>query len=394
MADIRQHVDLTHPFEVEIVPNDCDDTVLYFGLVDFVKQSRQPAPQPMNEAATKKWKCIVWDLDNTLWEGTLIEDGPSKLHVKKEVVRVIEETDRRGILHSIASKNNREDALGVLKANGLSEYFLQPQIGWNPKSESIARIAKLLNIGIDTLAFIDDQEFEREEVKAALPQVALIDAKDCAALPDRAECQVPVTEESRQRRLMYRQQEQRDATLDNFKGDYSAFLKDCHIQLQIGPLNEENIERVYELAQRTNQMNFSGNRYPQDKLQEIMRSDAYETYVMKCTDKFGSYGIVGFAVVDIHEPRLLDLMFSCRIQSKRVEHAFFSFLLNRLVRLKPGAIYANYKRTEKNAPAGKVFEEVGFERAGEEAGITSFIFDAGRSIPDDKIIEVLVEANS
>jgi len=244
------------------------------------------------------------------------------------------------------------------------------------------------------LAFVDDQAFEREEVKAGLPQVALIDAKDCAGIPDRPECQVPVTEESRQRRQMYRQQELRDTTLENFKGDYSAFLRDCHIQLEIGPLAEANLDRVYELAQRTNQMNFSGNRYPQDQLRAIMASDHHETIVMKCSDRFGSYGIVGFAVVDTREPRLLDLMFSCRIQSKRVEHAFFTSLLSRHRQTEPRDFYANYKKTDKNAPAGRVFEEIGFERVDEKDGITSFVFRSDTDIPDDKIIRVIPDARS
>ena len=92
-----------------------------------------------------------------------------------------------------------------------------------------------------------------------------------------------------------------------------------------------NLKRVYELAQRTNQLNFSGNRYQEAQLVEIMGSDFLETYVIDCSDRFGDYGIVGFGVVDIRVPLLLDLMFSCRIQGKRVEHAVLSFLLKRFV---------------------------------------------------------------
>ena len=214
----------------------------------------------------------------------------------------------------------------------------------------MSRIARLLNIGVDSLAFVDDQPFEREEVRAALPQVAVIDARESAGLPDRPECRVPVTEESRARRSLYRQQERRDAVLEAFPGDYTSFLKDCGIQLRLSPLSEANLERVYELAQRTNQMNFSGNRYPREQLREIMRSPHHETFVMGCSDKFGSYGIVGFAVVDLREPRLLDLMFSCRIQSKRVEHAFLGYLLTRYARLQSRDLHASYRRTEKNGP--------------------------------------------
>lgn len=387
-TDITGGGDFDRPFEVEIVPNDCDDTTLYFGIMDFVRERPGVAAGASSSPQNKKWKCIVWDLDQTLWEGILIEDGPARLRVKPEVVAVIEETDRRGILHSIASKNDPDEALKVLDSSGLSGYFLYPQIGWRPKSESVSRIARLLNIGVDSLAFVDDQPFEREEVRAALPQVAVIDARESAGLPDRPECRVPVTEESRARRSLYRQQERRDAVLEAFPGDYTSFLKDCGIQLRLSPLSEANLERVYELAQRTNQMNFSGNRYPREQLREIMRSPHHETFVMGCSDKFGSYGIVGFAVVDLREPRLLDLMFSCRIQSKRVEHAFLGYLLTRYARLQSRDLHASYRRTEKNVPAGRVFEEIGFRLEAENGDVQSLVFPKDRAWPDEGLIAI------
>jgi len=381
-------------FEVEIVPNQADDTTLYFGLVDFIKRKASVALNgsasngaPANGKA-KPWKCIVWDLDNTLWDGVLIEDGIEKLRLKQGVVDVIKETDRRGILHSIASKNNRDDALKFLEMCGLSEYFLHPQISWEPKSQSIANVAQALNIGIDSLAFVDDQPFEREEVRAALPQVSVIDAAEFAAIPARAECQVPITEESKSRRLMYRQQEQREGVLKSHNGDYKTFLKACDIRLSISPLNQENQERVYELAQRTNQMNFSGSRYPREALRELIGSPDKQTFVMKCEDKFGSYGVVGFSVVDAREPRLLDLMFSCRIQSKRIEHAFLAFVLRKFGPATGRNFFANYRKTAKNTASGKVFEEIGFVVEREENGLSSLKFEAGLAVPDDGIISI------
>lgn len=388
-AEIFRNLDTGLPFEIEIVPNDCDDTILYFGTMDFVRDSRKQKLDTFKASEEKKWKCLVWDLDNTLWDGILVEDGADKLRLRQGAIDVIREMDKRGILHSIASKNNREDALNVLRSFNLLEYFLHPQISWQPKSIAVARIAQLLNIGIDTLAFVDDQPFEREEVKVALPQVAVIDARDCGIIPGLPQCQVPVTEESRQRRQMYRQQEQRDTILEAFSGDYMGFLKECDIQMNIMPLNEQNLDRVYELAQRTNQMNFSGNRYPLSELRAMSQRDSLETYVMKCSDKFGSYGIVGFAVVEIKEPRLKDLMFSCRIQSKRVEHAFLSSVLNKYVAIQSRDFFADYRKTDKNAPAGKVFEEMGFELIGENNGVQSLFFRRGRSVPDDRIITIV-----
>ena len=119
-----------------------------------------------------------------------------------------------------------------------------------------------------------------------------------------------------------------------------------------------------------------------------MTSPFCETYVIDCCDRFGDYGIVGFAVVDIRGPRLLDLMFSCRIQSKRVEHAVLGFLLKRFVHGTKRDFYANYRRTTKNAPSGKVFDEMGFEPVAEDDGVLSLVFKEGREILDDQIIKI------
>ena len=113
-----------------------------------------------------------------------------------------------------------------------------PQIQWQPKSQSIAHIAQLLNIGVDAVAFVDDQPFEREEVKAVLPQVLVIDAADYAGIPDLPECRVPVTDESKSRRLMYREQELRKTVLESYKGDYLGFLRSCRMEIGIRPLEE------------------------------------------------------------------------------------------------------------------------------------------------------------
>lgn len=390
--EIVKEVDLMQPFEVEIVPNEADDTVLYFGLMDFVwphtvlQSKREEAPKD------RKWKCIVWDLDNTLWDGTLIEDGPERVRLREDVVAVIKEIDRRGILHSVASKNNHDDAFKVLQAHGLEEYFLHPQISWTPKSQALARIAQLLNIGIDSLAFVDDQVFEREEVRAALPQVDVLDACESSSILTRYECQVPVTEESQQRRAMYRQEEKRKHVQESFHGDYTKFLRECRIELILDQLTKDNLERVYELAQRTNQMNFSGSRYPREQLDAIRQNQNLDTYVMRCTDRFGSYGIVGFAVVDTKEPRLVDLMFSCRIQSKRIEHEFLGHILDKYGRGGQRDFFANYRKTSKNAQAGKVFEEIGFEEVRQEEGVVLLKFASGQTVHHEGIVRIVSEA--
>lgn len=393
--EINQAVDLAKPFEVELVLNNSENTVLYFGLVDFVAEKTAPpaaevertAPASNESAKAKPVKCVVWDLDHTLWEGVLVEDGAERLRLKESVLRVIRELDSRGILNSVASKNNPDEAMAMLEKFGVAEYMLCPQISWGPKSQAVSRIAQQLNIGIDSLAFVDDQPFERAEVQAAHPEVAVFDANEHQQILSKPRFDVPVTDESRSRRAMYREQEQRQRVLESHPGDYFGFLRECRMNVEVTALDETNLQRVYELAQRTNQLNFSGSRYEIADLERIKSDRNLETQVIKCSDRFGQYGIVGFAVIDLRERRLLDLMFSCRVQSKRVEHAVLAAMLKRFAPEPGTAFFANYRKTKKNAPGGKVFDEMGFEIQQEnEDGLRDLRFDGGNPVLDDGVV--------
>lgn len=385
-AQIQSVVNLHAPFSVDIIPNDiADDTALYFGLVDFVKTAAKPAGKAEKGPSLK---CVVWDLDNTMWSGILVEDGADKLTLKPGIADLIRELDRRGILHSVASKNNFDEAMAVLKKYSLDEYFLHPQISWAPKSEALKAIASKLNIGIDTLMLVDDSEFELAQVQAGCPGVQVLHADRYREIAELPQAKVPVTEESTSRRKMYQQDAVRSGAADSFAGDYLGFLRDCRIELRIEPISPANLERVHELTQRTNQMNFSGNRYERKLLEEISGTPHLDTYVIGCQDRFGTYGIVGFSIVDSREPRMTDLMFSCRIQAKRVEHAFLTYLLKKYRQRKDGDFRANWRKTPRNAPSGQVFADIGMREEETKDGVTSLVFSRELAIPDDEIVQI------
>lgn len=383
---------LRAPFDVELIPNDiADGTTLCFGLIDFVREASTPPNRPDK---VKTVKCVVWDLDHTMWDGILVEDGPSGLTLKPGIVEVIQELDRRGILNSIASKNNLQEAWPVLENFGIASYFLVPQISWSPKSQALEAIAADLNIDIDTLLFIDDSPFELEQVKTTCPDVRVVVAPAYLSLLDRPDCQVTITAEASSRRKMYQDDSARRDVAQQFEGDYLRFLKQCGLELTIRSLADENIERVHELTQRTNQMNFSGTRYSRSVLEGILGDPDIDTYVLSCRDRFGSYGVVGFSVVDRREPRMTDLMFSCRIQSKRVEHAFLAHLLRRYIDECGGDVWANYRKTPRNEPSGRVFSDIGMEEVSVNDGVTSLVFRKERPILDDGIVTITNECTS
>jgi len=393
--EISKFLDVSTPFTIDLVPNEDEtETTLYFGIMDFVREvapKTEAQPKGGKDEKEKKVKCVVWDLDNTMWDGVLVEDGPEKLRLKPGIAETLKALDERGILHSIASKNNSEEALAVLKRFGIDEYFLCPQISWEPKSRGVQTIAKQLNIGLDTFLFVDDSPFEREEVNTVCPEVRALDATQYLEIPAMDICQVPVTDESRERRQMYKVESQRLSLADNFGNDYLAFLRYCNIRLNISPMTRENLPRVHELTQRTNQMNFSGNRYEKSVLEGILSMPHLDTYVLEVEDRFGSYGIVGFSVVDSRTPLMTDLMFSCRVQAKRVEHAFLAYLIRKYIAQTGTDFQANYRKTSRNAPSGKVFDDMLLEEIKVEDGVSRLLFPRDREVPDDGIMEVVAQ---
>lgn len=276
-----------------------------------------------------KIKCVVWDLDHTLWEGVLTED--SSVRLRPEAVEVIKTLDERGILQSIASKNNEDQAMEKLTEFGLADYFLYPQIHWNPKSHSIAQIAKDINIGLDTIAFLDDQPFEREEVTFAHPDVLTLDVADLPAILN-LDVMIPrfITDDSAKRREMYQSDITRKTLEDTFEGSQDQFLSTLGLKLDIKKARLEDLKRAEELTQRTNQLNTTGYTYDYDELAHFSTSEDHLLLVAGLEDKYGTYGKIGLVLVDKFPGvwRIRLLLMSCRVMSRGVGGVLITFIRN------------------------------------------------------------------
>jgi predicted enzyme involved in methoxymalonyl-ACP biosynthesis len=135
-------------------------------------------------------------------------------------------------------------------------------------------------------------------------------------------------------------------------------------------------------------MSFSGNRYTREQLRELLARPDIDTYVLDCEDRFGSYGTVGFCVLNRPEARMTDLMFSCRIQGKRVEHAFVAHLIRKYRERGAPAFVVDYRRTKKNAGPGKVFDDLNFRLLNEAEGVTRLAFPASQAVPEESFISI------
>ena len=228
------------------------------------------APISSSESDDTPIKCLVWDLDQTLWNGVLSEGD--NVTINPGCRSLIQQLDERGILQSIASKNEASEALAILEKEQLEQYFLYPQINWNPKSSSIQTIAKALNIGTDSIAFVDDQAYEREEVIFAVPETRVYSTEQIPEISKLPEFNPSnITEDAKLRRQMYMEDELRQVAESAFKGPNEPFLKSLEMEMQVTLATELDLDRLSELTQRTHQLNTTGISFSQAELKSMLK---------------------------------------------------------------------------------------------------------------------------
>ena len=293
-------------------------------------------------------KCLAWDLDDTLWRGTLAEDGADGCVPKPESVALARELDRRGIVNSVVSRNDAEEALAALRRFGLEELFVFPQFGWGPKSEGLKALAGEMNVSLDSIAFVDDREEQRAEVAANAFGVRVFDSAEVARLAGRKEFRPPSSPESASRRVRYREEMLRRADLKtSFKGDAGAFEKASGLSFEFLPVAGDAVERCLELVNRTNQLNMSGRRYSRESFARLL--EECETKAVRVWDRYGDYGTVGF--VAAKGRHVVELCFSCRVARRGVERRVLGALAD------GGRLTADMVATERNAPIREIMEE-------------------------------------
>lgn len=324
----------------------------------------------MNQA--KKVKCVVWDLDNTLWDGTLLEGDDLKIN--ENAVRVIKALDERGILNSIASKNEYGFAVKKLHDFGLNDFFLHPQINWNAKHSSVKKIAELLKIGIDSFAFVDDQEFELDEVKYSLPEVVCINSNQIDEILQMPEMNPTfITQDSRIRRKMYQSDIRRDEIENSFEGPKQNFLISLGMKFTITKATEDDLQRAEELTVRTHQLNTTGYTYSYEELKGFINSDKHLLLISSLEDKYGTYGKIGLALVEINDKfwNIKLLLMSCRVISRGVGNVMLTHIMN-MAKKQGARLLAELIPTEKNRMMYVTYKFAGFKQVSCQDGLITF----------------------
>ena len=330
-------------------------------------------------------KAVVVDLDNTLWGGVVGEAGSEGIRMADDraghpwlgVQRALLDLHNRGIILAIASKNNPGDAMPVLESHAdmvlRPEHFAALRINWNDKAQSIREIASELNIGIDAIAFLDDNPAERELVALALPEVHVIDLPEDPAGFAAAIRASPLFErlslshEDRERGRLYAEQRQR-AELQTGVATLEDYYRSLCQSLQILGPTEQTIPRIAQLTQKTNQFNLTTRRYSEQQIAEMARHPGTEILAVRVRDRFGDNGIVGVAIM-VRDGTLAEidsLLLSCRVIGRTVETALLAVLAERARRKGASMLKGTFLPTARNMPAAGFYPSHEFTRAAEE----------------------------
>lgn len=326
-------------------------------------------------------KCIVLDLDHTLWGGIVGEDGPQNLLLGddgpgkafRDAQSVLLQYYETGTLLAICSRNDEELALSVLRDHpGMilrPEHFASMRINWQDKATNLREIAKELNLGLDSLVYLDDSAFEREQIRRVTPGVTVADLPaDPADYPSFL-AQLPyfealtLTEDDRNRGQMYVGDRQR-RKLQHASATLGEFLEGLNIHVSVQRAARPLLPRLAQLTQRTNQFNLTNRRYTETDLLELAQQDGWRLYSALSRDRIGDSGIVGAALVELDKPgataRLDTFLLSCRVLGRGIESAFLSGVLLNMEAAGMKSVQAEFVPSERNSPAKDFLSRNGF----------------------------------
>ena len=326
-------------------------------------------------------KCIVLDLDNTLWGGVIGEDGFNNIKLGDnpigrsfvEFQKRLLALNQRGIILAINSKNNFDDAMKVINEHPnmilREDNFGCIKINWNDKVTNLHEISSELNIGLDSFVFFDDDPINREFVKSQLNQVLVVDlpsdsAKFAHILTEMNVFEsLKITEEDKKRKDMYLGQRKR-VEFENKIGDFNEFLKQMDIQVLIKKADGFSIPRISQLTLKTNQFNLTTKRYQEDQISSFSDDKNRIVECAQVSDKFGDNGITGVYIVEKkNDEWIIDtFLLSCRIIGRGVEDIMLSQLIERARKENVKKIKGKFIPTKKNKPAENFYEEFGFKK--------------------------------
>ncbi len=350
-------------------------------------------------------KCIVLDLDNTLWGGVVGEDGldgiklgdssPGNAFVEFQY-RLLSLWER-GIILAINSKNNSDDALQAIKDHPnmilREKNFACMKINWNDKVTNFKEISSELNIGLNSMVFLDDDPVNREFVRTELPEVLTVDLSSDPS--NYARCLMElndfnvftITDEDLDRGKMYFEQKQR-VDFSKSASNIDDFLKQLDIKVKIKNADQFTIPRISQLTLKTNQFNLTTHRYQEEEIRTFSQSGEMLVGCAQVEDKFGDNGITGVFIVKKHKNEwdLDTFLLSCRVMGRKVEDGILSHILEKAKTEGVKRVRAKYLPSKKNIPCQSFLPDSGFKKEGDD-----WIFNLDNTIKTPEHLTVISE---
>ena len=346
MAQLRLVTEVAAKYKVEIP---FAEVVNVTSLWEFLRR--------LNGGAVKK--VVAVDLDNTLWDGVIGEDGLAGIRAKPAFERKLKDLKDRGVLLVALSKNSLEDGLkglGCLEVLKKDD-FIAWRINWDCKAENLVQVAEELNLGIDAFVFVDDNPAERLEMQAKLPAVTV------AAFPPNLSAYFPpreITEEDRHKTEEYRAEAERRRCLagmrDEMREVREEVFRELGVEVEIHPILDSEVARVAQLSQKANQFNVCTNRYSEDEVRTLAKDGLVVTAHAK--DKFGDQGLVAYVIVSGTE--IVDWVMSCRTMGRGIEERVESEVERLMAARGVTRLSASWRDSGRNAPVRELFERFGF----------------------------------
>jgi FkbH-like protein len=332
-------------------------------------------------------KCIVLDLDNTLWGGIVGEDGFEGIELSThypgtsfiEFQKIILALHERGVILAINSRNNEDEALKVIREHPymvLREHnFASIKINWNDKISNMKAIADELNIGLDSLVYFDDDPINREVMSKALPEVMTISLPQDPALyaPSLMDLNdfstLAITEEDKKRGQMYIEERKR-SQLEKSVGNLDDFLSQLNIRINIKKADPFTIPRIAQLVQKTNQFNLTTIRFQEEEILKFYKDKNMLVGCAQTADKFGDNGITGVFIIEKNPERsewtIKEFLLSCRVMGRRIENGIMHFILSEAKKEGIKKVKGKYIPTKKNKPCEEFLPSSGFKKEGDE----------------------------
>ncbi len=350
-------------------------------------------------------KAIIFDCDNTLWKGIIGEDGMEGIDMSPNtksgkfyniVQRIVLHLSKKGIIIGLCSKNNEQDVLDVLcnhKDMILKEdNIVIKKINWQDKATNLRKIASELNIGTDSIVFVDDSTFEINLIKEQLPEIQTIQVPD--SISDYPKLLLKniytyfdseLNNEDSKKTEMYKQQFMRE----NSKNEYSSiedYLTSLEIELTVIKNEKDYTPRIAQLSQKTNQFNLTTKRYTDGQIENFMVNNKNNVYAMFVKDKFGDNGLTGVCIVieDDKNPQnvILDsFLMSCRIIGRNIEYVFINYIIKDLIKSGYQKISASFILTKKNSQVEEFYEKIGFKIVHKSEGVKEYSVDLNTFSP-------------